>query len=70
MPLPSRSKASGKGDIFFFIFHTLIFTSILSMSDLKEKRDRREFISEIYLEEIQAEEERKKYQTSVNKYNQ
>ena len=39
------------------------------MSELKEKRERREFVSEFNLEEIQAEEERRKYKTSVNKYN-
>ena len=39
------------------------------MSDLKEKRERREFLSEKNLEEMRNEEERAQYQTNVKKHN-
>ena len=39
------------------------------MTDLKEKRERREFLSEKNLEQMRNEEERAQYHTNVKKHN-
>ena len=66
MPAFSSCRQSGKGRLIWALKWKIIY--FFSLSDLKEKRERRELLSGYYLEEPQAEQERGHYASSVKKY--
>ena len=64
--LLSNWRQSGKGRLIWDFKWKIIY--FFSLSDLKEKRERRELLSGYNLEELQAEQERGHYASSVKKY--